>query len=233
MERRSRLGRIWDHIVHPSRRANGIRVIVAIVILLISAVPIEPLGLSDYERSIFEAINQLPDALVWVLGPIMELGNFLAIVGVSGIALWVTKRRRIALDLALSGLSAWLLSLVLKGAFGRGRPGDLLVDVIFRANAPESGLGFVSGHAAVSTALATVIAAYAGPPLRVTVAVLAATVAFARIYVGAHFPLDVIGGAALGWAIGSLVHFLVLPEVLGDDPETDRPPDLPSRGTAA
>jgi glycosyltransferase 2 family protein len=33
-------------------------------------------------------------------------------------------------------------------------------------------------------------------------------VAFARIYVGAHLPLDVLGGAAMGWAIGSLVHFL-------------------------
>ncbi|MPZ71257.1 MAG: phosphatase PAP2 family protein, partial [Actinobacteria bacterium] len=83
--------------------------------------------------------------------------------------------------------------------------------------APESGLGFVSGHAAVATALATVIAAYTGPALTITVAVLAATVALARIYVGAHLPLDVIGGAALGWAIGSLIHFLVLPEVLGDD----------------
>ena len=187
------------------------------MILLISAIPIEPLGIGETERSIFETINQLPDALVWVLAPVMELGNFLAIVGVSGLALWVTRRRRVALDLALSGVSAWVVSLLLKEAFGRGRPGDLLVDVIFRANAPESGLGFVSGHAAVSTALATVIAAYSGPALTVTVAVLAATVAFARIYVGAHLPLDVIGGAALGWAIGSLVHFLVLPEVLGDD----------------
>jgi membrane-associated phospholipid phosphatase len=217
MDNRGRFARVWDHTVHPSRRAHGIRVIAAIVILLVSAIPIEPLGLSETERSIFESINQLPDVLVWVLAPIMELGNFLAIVGVSGLALWVTKRRRLALDLALSGASAWLLSLLLKEAFGRGRPGDLLVDVIFRANAPESGLGFVSGHAAVATALATVIAAYTGPALTITVAALAATVAFARIYVGAHLPLDVIGGAALGWAIGSLIHFLVLPEVLGDD----------------
>ncbi len=217
MDERSRLRRLWDHVIHPSRRAHGIRVIAAIVILLISAIPIEPLGIGETERSIFETINQLPDALVWVLAPIMELGNFLAVLLVPLVALWVTKRKRIALDLVLSGVGAWLVAMLLKQAFGRGRPGDLLLDVIFRANAPESGLGFVSGHSAVATALATVIAAYAGPALTVIVAVLAAGVAFARIYVGAHLPLDVIGGAALGWAIGSLVHFLVLPEVLGDD----------------
>ena len=39
--------------------------------------------------------------------------------------------------------------------------------------------------------------------------VLAATVAFTRIYFGAHFPLDVLGGAALGVAIGASVHLVM------------------------
>jgi undecaprenyl-diphosphatase len=34
-------------------------------------------------------------------------------------------------------------------------------------------------------------------------------VCLSRMYVGAHLPLDVVGGAALGWAAGSLVHLLL------------------------
>ena len=37
---------------------------------------------------------------------------------------------------------------------------------------------------------------------------LAWAVALARVYVGAHLPLDIVGGAAAGWAIGSLVHWV-------------------------
>ena len=38
---------------------------------------------------------------------------------------------------------------------------------------------------------------------------LAIAVCVARVYVGAHLPLDVIGGAALGWAAGGLTHLIL------------------------
>jgi undecaprenyl-diphosphatase len=39
--------------------------------------------------------------------------------------------------------------------------------------------------------------------------VLVAVVGLARVYVGAHLPLDVVGGAAVGWGVGSAVHLLL------------------------
>jgi undecaprenyl-diphosphatase len=63
---------------------------------------------------------------------------------------------------------------------------------------------FPSGHAATSFACATVLA-YASPRLRVPVYLLAALIGFSRVYVGVHYPLDVIGGAVLGVAIGAAV----------------------------
>ena len=66
-----------------------------------------------------------------------------------------------------------------------------------------SGLGYVSGHTAVAFALATVLA----PSLprswrRSAVFAAASVVGFARIYSGAHLPLDVVGGAGLGLLCG-------------------------------
>ena len=43
---------------------------------------------------------------------------------------------------------------------------------------------------------------------------LGAIVLFGRMYVGAHLPLDVIGGAALGAIVGSVVNLVVHPRAL-------------------
>ena len=72
----------------------------------------------------------------------------------------------------------------------------------------EGDLGFPSGHAAVSAALTAAMWPDATPGWRVACGALSAFVAFARMYVGAHLPLDVIGGAGLGVAVARVARTL-------------------------
>ena len=63
-----------------------------------------------------------------------------------------------------------------------------------------STFSFPSGHATVAFACATVLA-LAVPRLRWWLYALAALIAFSRVYVGVHYPGDVLVGALLGVAI--------------------------------
>ena len=114
------------------------------------------------------------------------------------------RRWRLAAGLTVAGVACWILGKVVKDFVGRGRPGALLEDVILRRSHAGGG-GYVSGHAAVVFALATVLHPYLTRRWRIVSWTLAVLVSLARVYVGAHLPLDCIGGAAMGCAIGLLV----------------------------
>ena len=96
----------------------------------------------------------------------------------------------------------------MKAIVDRQRPAQLLAAVHIRG-APATGNGYPSGHAAVAFALATIAWLWFGPRARWAFLAAAVVVCFGRMYVGAHLPLDVVGGAGLGVASGALVGLLL------------------------
>jgi undecaprenyl-diphosphatase len=110
--------------------------------------------------------------------------------------LW--RRADVFLWTAATALTASLTTDALKAAVGRDRP-----DVDTLVARPHSA-SFPSGHAATSFACATVLSSFE-PRLRVPLYALAALIALSRTYVGVHFPLDVLFGAAWGLLVGWFV----------------------------
>lgn len=64
---------------------------------------------------------------------------------------------------------------------------------------------------ALAAALAAVVAPHLPRPAKAVAWAVAAVVAVARVYVGAHLPLDVVGGAGIGLTLGAAVHLLLGP----------------------
>ncbi len=96
--------------------------------------------------------------------------------------------------------AASLLAFALKDLVDRARP-ELADPAIDPLVATPSSPSFPSGHTATAFAAATVLASY-HPRLRWPAYGLAALVGASRAYLGVHFWLDVLAGAALGLAVG-------------------------------
>jgi membrane-associated phospholipid phosphatase len=175
-------------------------------VLLLTTLPIDREHVPGAEAAVFGVLNHttvLPFVLVW---PLMQLGN-VTVVPVSALVAAGFRRWRLAVELLVAGMGTYVLAKVVKGIWPRGRPDGLLADVVIRG-AEAHGRGFVSGHAAVLAALATVAWPWLGRRGRIVVVVLVVLVALTRVYVGAHLPLDVVGGAALGVAVAGLVRLV-------------------------
>jgi len=117
----------------------------------------------------------------------------------------IARRPRLAGLLVMAGGSAWILAKLVKRVVERGRPDEYFADVVIRG-AVQMGQGFPSGHAAVIAAMVTVISPYLSPTGRVLVWTVVGLVALARVYTGAHLPLDVVAGVLVGWGFGSIVN---------------------------
>lgn len=155
------------------------------------------------ELRVFRAVNDLPDELfgpVWVVMQAGALGSVPAAAALARACGWP----RLATHLLAGGSSAWALSKVVKRFVQRPRP-VVLLPATRRRGRDAAGLGYVSGHAAVVTALTAAALPQLGPRGRAVVLTVAPTVGLARLYVGAHLPLDVLGGAALGLAVDAAV----------------------------
>ena len=170
------------------------------------------MSLAGLDHRLFREINSVWTCRLFdlIMPIVTDPGKSRLAVGLGAVCLaaWLWREREKALRTALSAAAAvaaadLLCYRLLKPWIHRLRPEFSESGVILRAGS-HSRFGFPSNHAANAFAAALVLS-LAYPRWRWVFLLSAATVAYSRIYVGAHFPADVIGGAVIGAAFGGVI----------------------------
>ncbi|MGH9225458.1 MAG: phosphatase PAP2 family protein [Acidimicrobiales bacterium] len=181
------------------------RMLLGLAGLVVSALPLRRHQVGPREARAFRAVNGLPDRLYTPIWVVMQGGALGAAFLAAAIAWW-KGRYRLAIRLFAAGSLTWALSKAVKRVARRGRPAALLGDVRHRGK-PASGMGYLSGHAGVAVALASTALPVVGRRSRLALVAAVPLVGLSRLYVGAHLPLDIAGGAALGLAVDGALTF--------------------------
>ncbi len=161
-------------------------------------------GVAELDRDVFTwVVEHRVEPFDWLFVALSAAGQAGLIWIALAPLLAVWARKPVVFTTLVTAATVWtadLLAVALKGVFDRERPYEVLpvADPLLRW---DVGGSLPSGHAATSAAGAFILAYLLGRG-GFGLALLAVAIGFSRVYVGVHYPLDVLAGALLGLAVG-------------------------------
>jgi undecaprenyl-diphosphatase len=171
------------------------------------------------DARLFRWINRLADRTGWAHGAFTGYAKFgIALFAVLLLAAYFDARHHDDMRAIASSVWAGAAALIAVGlaqfigrAVDRARPDDAMTGIHVLV-AKTTDFSFPSDHATAVGAVAAGLL-LANRRLGIVAGVAALVMAFTRVYVGAHYPGDVVAGLALGAAVAVLGHLTVTPLV--------------------
>jgi membrane-associated phospholipid phosphatase len=188
-------------------RRDVVLLVASLAVFAVCAVIVADGRAGSIERAAFHAVNGLPDGLYRPMLAFQYLG-VLAMPLVVAVGALAFRRWRLTAALVLVVPLKLATERVVKLLVARERPGSTVPEAVLRGVHP-AGLSFVSGHAIITFAIAGLLALVLPRRWAVVAFVLATLNGVARVYLGAHNPLDVVGGAAVGLAIAATLDLVL------------------------
>ena len=169
------------------------------------------------DGSIFRWINQLADRTGWAHGLFKANASFgIVLFAVLLLVAYIDGRQHddltaVAASIwaAIAAMAALGIGQIIGGAVDRARPYETMTNVHLLVD-KTTDFSFPSDHATVAGAVAVGLL-FANRRWGIIASVLAVVMAFTRVYVGAHYPVDVLAGLALGGAVSTIGWFVIVP----------------------
>jgi undecaprenyl-diphosphatase len=184
--------------------------LVGLLVVAVCAVIVRDGTVSAAERDVFHGINDLPEWLYRVFWPFQQFGNIVIAV-LAGIVVAACLRQWwVAGAIVVAAVLKLVLERAVKEIVQRSRPGTSIGEITMRGDVSAGGLSFVSGHAVIVTAVAGLLTPILPRRWKWVPWVFVAGNGLARIYVGAHNPLDIVGGVGVGLVIAGVLNALLV-----------------------
>lgn len=192
--------------IHPT-----VQMFIALGIFIIAVALTRDKEIAHWEIAFFNFIYTLPSFFHPLFLIITQTGSIYMLAFL--VLLYLFKRRyHVVIRLLMSGTLAYILAGLAKDLWGRVRPTDYLLNVV-NLDYYVRGPGFPSGHVALVTALALTLGHYIPRKYHWLIALWIILVGLSRMYLGIHFPVDIVGGFAIGWLSYALFRHVRLYDV--------------------